>query len=454
VDASAGGRVKILDFGLTRPVADSDLSLPGSVVGTPAYMAPEQARGETVDARADLFSLGCVLYRMATGEPAFAGKTPWAVLRAVEEHQPPPPRSLRPELPAALQTVIMDLLAKEPDRRPASAGEVARTLRAVLAQADGKAPLPQPQPPALPQATAHPSGGRTTETFPPVARPPRADRTGVHGRPRAWKTSATKGRARRAIGIAVGALVLLLVTLGGYLVANWQSADPSPLVPGPLQAPLAANTSPSPREPLKGSLDVVVARGSEGTRRYLSLTHAETLPLKVGDYVRIEARLNRPAYAYLLWVDTEGQVTLLFPWDKERKQRPEAEQPVAGLFYPAPESAAPLPPGPPGTETLLLLAREEPLPRDVDFGRLFAQLRPQPSRHPREAAWFENGRLVHGDKDRGAINFEDRAAPLDNEQLLISIDDPVLQVQALLRTQLKDVFPYSRAVCFSNAGSP
>src|SRR5207248_3105005 len=84
-------RVKVLDFGLALPVAD-DVRLTGSgtTLGTPAYVAPEQARGEAVDARADLFSLGCVLYRLCTGALPFPGKTTLAVFAALAEDNPRP----------------------------------------------------------------------------------------------------------------------------------------------------------------------------------------------------------------------------------------------------------------------------------------------------------------------------------------------------------------------------
>jgi serine/threonine protein kinase len=96
-------RVKVLDFGLARSVDGTDgLSMSGAVVGTPAYMAPEQAGGRPVDPRADLFSLGAVLYRMATGQPAFAGPSMTAILTAIATFNPPPPAQVNPAVPAAL----------------------------------------------------------------------------------------------------------------------------------------------------------------------------------------------------------------------------------------------------------------------------------------------------------------------------------------------------------------
>src|SRR6202050_916711 len=93
-------RVKILDFGLARAASqDAGLTQQGAIVGTPAFMAPEQARGETVDARCDLFSLGVVLYRLSTGQQPFKGKDTISTLMEVALHQPPPPREMSSEVP-------------------------------------------------------------------------------------------------------------------------------------------------------------------------------------------------------------------------------------------------------------------------------------------------------------------------------------------------------------------
>jgi predicted Ser/Thr protein kinase len=126
------GRVKILDFGLARVSQDdTGLTRAGQIVGTPAYMAPEQARGEAVDGRADLFSLGCVLYRALTGHSPFERPEPLAVLEALANSQPPPPCEANPDVPPALSDLVLRLLAKDPAQRPASAQAVAEALEAV-----------------------------------------------------------------------------------------------------------------------------------------------------------------------------------------------------------------------------------------------------------------------------------------------------------------------------------
>ncbi len=131
-------RVKIADFGLARAADDASLTQSGVIAGTPQYMAPEQANGEAVDPRADLFSLGSVLYAMCTGRPPFRASTTLGVLRRVVEDHPRPVRDVNPDVPAWLATVIDRLHAKDPDDRYATAGEVADVL------AHGLAHLQQP----------------------------------------------------------------------------------------------------------------------------------------------------------------------------------------------------------------------------------------------------------------------------------------------------------------------
>jgi serine/threonine protein kinase len=130
-------RVKILDFGLARALAGTvQLTQMGAIVGTPAYMAPEQA-GKTVDHRCDLFSLGCVLYRMSTGQAAFSGLDTISTLLAVATDTPRTPGELNPDLPPALSGLIMRLLAKKPDDRPPSARAVIEAIQAIEAEESG-----------------------------------------------------------------------------------------------------------------------------------------------------------------------------------------------------------------------------------------------------------------------------------------------------------------------------
>jgi serine/threonine protein kinase/DNA-directed RNA polymerase subunit RPC12/RpoP len=136
-------RVKILDFGLARLTQDhTNLTDPGRVIGTPGYMAPEQVEGKEIDARSDLFSLGCILYELSTGVQPFAAANSVAILMAVLTREPTPPRVLNPDLPVPLAALIGRLMAKDPQRRPASAREVVAALEAIATPDSASMPAP------------------------------------------------------------------------------------------------------------------------------------------------------------------------------------------------------------------------------------------------------------------------------------------------------------------------
>jgi dipeptidyl aminopeptidase/acylaminoacyl peptidase len=140
-------RVKLTDFGLARAADDARLTQSGAIAGTPQYMAPEQARGEAVDHRADLFSLGSVLYAMCTGRAPFRARTTLGVLRRVSERPPRPVRQVNPEVPEWLAEVIATLHARNPADRFASAEEVRDLLGRCLAHVQQPELGPPPVPP-------------------------------------------------------------------------------------------------------------------------------------------------------------------------------------------------------------------------------------------------------------------------------------------------------------------
>jgi serine/threonine protein kinase len=213
-------RVKIVDFGLARrPDEDTSITQSGFMVGTPAYMSPEQAEGEDLDRRSDLFSLGGVLYRMCTGELPFKGKNTMGMLVALATKSPTPPRELNPELPAALSGLVLNLLQKDRDDRPDSAAEVADALEEI-------ARSPEPEPPPSDVEVVEEDVMEDVEVVEPPWRPP----------PRRYRTPASRQRRDRGkgardenlwerrvmklawvAGIGVALLILFLIIRHRYL---------------------------------------------------------------------------------------------------------------------------------------------------------------------------------------------------------------------------------------------
>jgi hypothetical protein len=113
--------VKIIDFGLAKATHAEGLTATGMLMGTPHYMAPEQIRGKVVDARADIYALGALAYHLVTGRPPFSGDNAIAVGFAHLSETPVPPRQLRADVPTAIDRVIVQALAKDPDQRPSGA---------------------------------------------------------------------------------------------------------------------------------------------------------------------------------------------------------------------------------------------------------------------------------------------------------------------------------------------
>jgi eukaryotic-like serine/threonine-protein kinase len=200
-----GGRAKLLDFGLARDDrAERDgaeaLTRTGAVVGTPAYMAPEQARGEPLDGRADLFSLGCVLYRAVTGRLPFRGQGTLGTLLALVTETPPAPCDVSPAVPPALSALIMRLLAKDRAARPASAAAVAAALEALQEKPTRPVPVAAPAPPR------------------PEEGSPWAELTEVVGQPapagaprRRWRRPAIAAALLLALGGALAAGVVVII---------------------------------------------------------------------------------------------------------------------------------------------------------------------------------------------------------------------------------------------------
>ncbi len=140
-----GHRVLLSDFGLARTIDDASLTNSGMVAGTPQYMSPEQARGLSIDHRSDLYSLGAVLYAMATGRPPVRGDSTLAILRRVGEEQPIPVYEINETMPLWLDRLVHRFLEKQVDARIANAHDAVELLRSSLAHARAPARNPLPQ---------------------------------------------------------------------------------------------------------------------------------------------------------------------------------------------------------------------------------------------------------------------------------------------------------------------
>ncbi len=201
----------------------------------------------------------------------------------------------------------------------------------------------------------------------------------------------------------------------------------------------ADTTIPVSLPPMLGQIDLLIFEKDNPRRQNLRLRHEGALPLKLNDLIRIEANVKRPAYLYLLWIEADRSVQPIYPWKPGHwDDRPKVENPVKQLrFPPAQGDGYSQKPGLAGMETLVLLARETPLPRDIDLSALLGELPRQSRQDARSAVWFENFQVTSG--DRGPNFFDVRR-----------LDDPVLETQRLLKDRLGRHFSYSAAVSFAN----
>ena len=209
VDEARNDHVKLMDFGLVRAGQDSKLTRAGMILGTPAYMSPEQAQGEDVDHCTDIYSLGVVLYHMLTGTVPFARTTPAAVLMAHVAYDPPSIMQLNPSVPKPVEAVVLKAMAKDRRQRYQSAGQLAHDLQVAIT---GQMPAGLKLPPV---AVPPPSQPPTTQMpAPAVTVPP----TFVTPAPSAVSAPA-KGKASPLILAGLGAAVLVVLCISGLAVA-------------------------------------------------------------------------------------------------------------------------------------------------------------------------------------------------------------------------------------------
>lgn len=227
LDASASGRVKILDFGLARAAdGNAPLTQIGTVLGTAAYMAPEQARSDRIDGRADLFSLGCVLYQLCTGRLPWNGSDPTTTIIAVATEEPIPVQVLNPDLPVKLAEFIMQLLAKKPEDRPASARAVVEVIQAFERDRPALATqitLPPGTTPAISSVSADPNPAAATL----LINQPRVDRIRIRRRSKRW------------LGFCAGIAALVIAVLLLHGLTSTDSPLPGTIIANSIGLKLA-----------------------------------------------------------------------------------------------------------------------------------------------------------------------------------------------------------------------
>jgi serine/threonine protein kinase len=398
------GRPRVVDFGLARRAQDPVVTAPGVVVGTLAYMSPEQVNGGAATAAGDVYSLGVTLYQLLTGRVPFAAPSIMQLIVEITKGEPPRPTALRPGLDGRLEAVCLKAMACAPADRYGSMAEFAAALRAYL------------------------------EGAPPDDS---ASATRV-------LTRAPRGRRRWPWLAAAVALVLAVGAYSGY---RWLYPDlPSP-IPGAEHSdppsPPADNAAPA----LAGHLDVRIWKKDDKSRG-LALANAGALPLRAGDWMRVEARTGRPAYFYLIYLDAAGQASPLFPWRKYDWDDRPAEQKRQDLNLPEDpqKDGAPLEAGPSGVEAVLFLARDEPLRADEvqRLKGLFAKPPPQGKFDPlRGAVWLGADDRFGDDRDRGRPNVDQSGA----------LPDPVERMRRLVRGELRDLGGDVHGVCYPFQGN-
>ena len=280
------GGVKVMDFGIARAVADTSATMTqtAAVIGTAQYLSPEQARGETVDSRSDLYSTGCLLYELLVGRPPFVGDSPVSVAYQHVRETPLPPSQLDPEISPEIDAVVLKALAKDRSERYQSAKEMKDDISRLLAgqqttaqQATAVVPL------AAGAMAANAYDDATHVATPPTFVPP----SGPEGPEEEYEEEEPR-KSRVGLAILVTALIVAALALGGwglYRMLNPSSAET-------VEVPLVVGfTEEDARNQLiNNQLQVEVKKvngDEEGKGRVTAQDPAENTPVPVNSTVTI-----------------------------------------------------------------------------------------------------------------------------------------------------------------------
>jgi len=202
-------RALLTDFGLARAADDASITRTGMIAGTPQYMSPEQARGGFVDARSDLFGLGCVLYTMCTAHAPFRASNSYAILRLINDEDPRSIREINPDIPGWLCSIISKLMSKLADDRFQSAGEVAELLESCLAY------VQQPESVSLPKGIPTTVSHKNLQPTKPIKSPELQETKVWAGHSARWIAAIAFG----FLAIAAGIVIVLEINKGKLTIS-------------------------------------------------------------------------------------------------------------------------------------------------------------------------------------------------------------------------------------------
>jgi serine/threonine-protein kinase len=283
------GRVYLADFGVGKRMAPtSSLTGTGQHVGTLAYMAPEQIEGKAVDARTDVYSLGCLLFECLTGQPPFPRDSQPAVMHAHMWEPPPRPSILVPTLPPAMDQVIARAMAKEPAQRHASCS----TLMAAASDALAGRHVPPPEMVAITKPTISDS---PTEAAPTMTRPVETPQRSPQLPPPRRSSWPAVAAALIVVAGAVGGIVAWRLTASKSSDSQSQiasgtidtSSGPSEITPTPHSQPSSSPRTPPPR--------------SQALLSFLGTIETELLPDSVDARRQLQLGYGKPSVAYAVW---------------------------------------------------------------------------------------------------------------------------------------------------------
>lgn len=261
----AQGNVKIMDFGIARSM-EGGTRLTGAMIGTPAYMAPEQVSGKPVDYRTDIYALGLVLYEMFTGSETFRADTPVAVALKQMQEAPAPPHDIEPTIPVYIERAILKCLEKDPAKRFQSIAELESALRST--RVTGAATVPAPLAVARVSAMEANRASAPSYPMPLTAKPKRKSRT-------------------LPIALAAAAILLAVVVLRAMNVTK-KAAQIAPPAVAAAPNPPAKSFAPPPQPPPAKAASTTPAKSVAQTTRPRSAVREATKPASPEVFPRVE----------------------------------------------------------------------------------------------------------------------------------------------------------------------